>query len=130
MADKDKLVIGRRKTSTARVSLKPGNGTITINGVDGKSYFKTPNGFEEINLPFRKTNTVGTYDVNANVKGGGFTGQIGAIRLAISRALVGVDEEYRKLMKPDSLLTRDPRAVERKKYGQPKARKKFQFSKR
>ncbi len=78
----------------------------------------------------KKTNTFGTYDIFVNVDGGGFTGQVGAIKLGIARALVNINPEYRAMLKVDSLLTRDPRAVERKKYGQPKARKKFQFSKR
>lgn len=130
MALQESISVGRRKTSTARVILRNGNGKITINDRDGEKYFATDNCYQEILLPFKKTNTSGTYDVFVNVDGGGFTGQVGAIKLGIARALVNINPEYRAMLKVDSLLTRDPRAVERKKYGQPKARKKFQFSKR
>lgn len=130
MALQESISVGRRKTSTARVILRNGNGKITINDREGQKYFATENCFQEILLPLRKTNTFGTYDVLVNVDGGGFTGQVGAIKLGIARALVNINPEYRAMLKTDSLLTRDPRAVERKKYGQPKARKKFQFSKR
>lgn len=130
MALQENIAVGRRKTSTARVILRNGNGKITINNREGEKYFATENCFQEILLPLRKTNTFGTYDVLVNVDGGGFTGQVGAIKLGIARALVNINPEYRAMLKTDSLLTRDPRAVERKKYGQPKARKKFQFSKR
>jgi len=130
MALQENIAVGRRKTSTARVILRNGNGKITINNRQGEKYFATENCFQEILLPLKKTNTFGTYDVLVNVDGGGFTGQVGAIKLGIARALVNINPEYRPMLKVDSLLTRDPRAVERKKYGQPKARKKFQFSKR
>lgn len=130
MALQESISVGRRKTSTARVILRNGNGKITINDREGQKYFATENCFQEILLPLRKTNTFGTYDIFVNVDGGGFTGQVGAIKLGIARALVNINPEYRAMLKTDSLLTRDPRAVERKKYGQPKARKKFQFSKR
>ncbi len=130
MALQESISVGRRKTSTARVILRNGNGKITINDREGQKYFATENCFQEILLPLRKTNTFGTYDIFVNVDGGGFTGQVGAIKLGIARALVNINPEYRAMLKVDSLLTRDPRAVERKKYGQPKARKKFQFSKR
>lgn len=130
MALQESISVGRRKTSTARVILRNGNGKITINDREGQKYFATENCFQEILLPLRKTNTFGTYDVLVNVDGGGFTGQVGAIKLGIARALVNINPEFRAMLKTDSLLTRDPRAVERKKYGQPKARKKFQFSKR
>lgn len=130
MALQENIAVGRRKTSTARVILRNGNGKITINDREGQKYFATENCFQEILLPLRKTNTFGTYDVLVNVVGGGFTGQVGAIKLGIARALVNINPEFRPMLKTDSLLTRDPRAVERKKYGQPKARKKFQFSKR
>lgn len=122
--------VGRRKTATARIILTPGNGNIKINDKEAKDFFKTENLYQEVIQPFNVTNTLGTYDVKINVSGGGFTGQAGAIKLAISRALVQNNEEYRKLLRKEGLLTRDPRAVERKKSGQPKARKKFQFSKR
>lgn len=130
MALQESISVGRRKTSTARVILRNGNGKITINDREGQKYFATENCYQEILLPLRKTNTFGTYDIFVNVDGGGFTGQVGAIKLGIARALVNINPEYRAMLKVDSLLTRDPRAVERKKYGQPKARKKFQFSKR
>ncbi len=130
MALQESISVGRRKTSTARVILRNGNGKITINNREGEKYFANDNCFQEILLNLKKTNTSGTYDVFVNVDGGGFTGQVGAIKLGIARALVNINPEYRAMLKTDSLLTRDPRAVERKKYGQPKARKKFQFSKR
>jgi small subunit ribosomal protein S9 len=130
MALQEHIAVGRRKTSTARVILRNGNGKITINDREGSTYFATENCFQEILLPLKKTNTFGTYDVHVNVDGGGFTGQVGAIKLGIARALININPDYKPTLKVDSLLTRDPRAVERKKYGQPKARKKFQFSKR
>lgn len=130
MALQEHIAVGRRKTSTARVILRNGNGKITINDREGSKYFATENCFQEILLPLKKTNTFGTYDVYVNVDGGGFTGQVGAIKLGIARALININPDYKPTLKVDSLLTRDPRAVERKKYGQPKARKKFQFSKR
>ncbi len=130
MALQENIAVGRRKTSTARVILRTGNGKITINTREGEKYFATENCYQEILQPLKKTNTFGTYDIIVNVVGGGFTGQVGAIKLGIARALVNINPEFRAMLKTDSLLTRDPRAVERKKYGQPKARKKFQFSKR
>lgn len=122
--------IGRRKTSVARVYLSEGKGEITINGRDYKEYFPTEVLQYKINQPFQLTQTVGQYDLKVSVYGGGVTGQVEAIRLAISRALVAINEENRIILKPEGLLTRDPRMVERKKYGQKKARKRFQFSKR
>ncbi|RQP14728.1 MAG: 30S ribosomal protein S9 [Chryseobacterium sp.] len=122
--------IGRRKTSVARVYVKPGSGNITINGKDVKEYVNTDMLLYKINQPFLLTETVGQYDVTVNVFGGGITGQAEAIRLGIARALTEINEEFRGMMKPHGLLTRDARMVERKKYGQKKARKKFQFSKR
>ena len=119
--------IGRRKSSVARVYLKSGKGKITINKRDQKEYFSTDVLQYKINQPFALT---GTSDATINVNGGGTTGQVEAIRLAISRALVEINEEYKPLLKAEGLMTRDPRMVERKKPGQPKARKKFQFSKR
>lgn len=124
------LKVGRRKTATARVIIKSGNGAIKINNKDAKDYFKTENLYQEVLQPLKVTNTVGSFDININVNGGGFTGQAGAIKLGIARALVQNNEEHRIALRKDGLMTRDPRAVERKKYGQPKARKKFQFSKR
>lgn len=122
--------VGRRKTATARIILSSGSGIIKINNKEAKDYFKTENLYQEVIMPFKVTNTLGTYDVKINVNGGGFTGQAGAIKLAISRALVQNNAEYKSALRKEGLMTRDPRAVERKKSGQPKARKKFQFSKR
>lgn len=122
--------IGRRKTSVARVYVKPGTGTITVNGKDAKTYFCTDVLVYKVNQPFLLTETVGQYDVKINVVGGGTTGQAEAIRLGVSRALCAINEEFRGALKPAGLLTRDARMVERKKPGQKKARKKFQFSKR
>jgi small subunit ribosomal protein S9 len=122
--------LGRRKTSVARIYMSNGTGTVTVNGRDFKEYFPTMPLQYRIRQPFMLTETEGKYDVKVVVKGGGITGQIEAVRMAISRALVEIDEEMKKPLKAEGLLTRDPRMVERKKYGQPKARKKFQFSKR
>ncbi|MDZ4712279.1 MAG: 30S ribosomal protein S9 [bacterium] len=122
--------IGRRKTATARIILKPGNGAITINNKEANQYFKTQNLYEEVLHPLKATNTIGTFDVYVNVNGGGYTGQAGAIKLGIARALVENNAEMKSVLRKEGLMTRDPRAVERKKCGQPKARKKFQFSKR
>ncbi len=122
--------IGRRKTSVARVYVRPGSGVVTINKKDSKEYFGTDVLVYKVNQPFLLTETAGQYDVTVNVFGGGITGQAEAIRLAISRSLCEINEEYRLLLKPHGLLTRDARMVERKKPGQKKARKKFQFSKR
>ena len=122
--------IGRRKTAVARVYISSGKGNMTVNKRDFKEYFPTPTLQYKVNQAFELTNTTGQFDVKINVYGGGITGQAEAVRLALSRALCEVDEENRGLLKPEGLLTRDPRMVERKKYGQKKARKKFQFSKR
>lgn len=122
--------IGRRKTSVARVYVRPGSGVITINKKDSKEYFGTDVLVYKVNQPFLLTETVGQYDVTVNVFGGGITGQAEAIRLGVSRAMCEINEENRLLLKPHGLLTRDARMVERKKPGQKKARKKFQFSKR
>jgi small subunit ribosomal protein S9 len=122
--------IGRRKTSVARVYLKEGNGSVTVNHRDLSNYFSTSQLQYKVNQPFSLTETIGKFDVKVNVEGGGITGQAEAIRLGISRALVSINPEFRTLLKPEGLMTRDPRMVERKKPGQPKARKKFQFSKR
>jgi small subunit ribosomal protein S9 len=122
--------LGRRKTSVARVYMKNGTGGITVNGRDYKEYFPTMPLQYRLHQPFNLTDTFEKYDVNVNVQGGGITGQIEAVRLGISRALVEVNPEYKTILKAEGLMTRDPRMVERKKYGQPKARKKFQFSKR
>ncbi|AYN01181.1 30S ribosomal protein S9 [Chryseobacterium sp. 09-1422] len=122
--------IGRRKTSVARVYVKPGSGVITVNGKEAATYFSTDVMVYKLNQPFILSETVGQYDVTVNVFGGGNTGQAEAIRLGISRALCEINAEYRLLLKPAGLLTRDARMVERKKPGQKKARKRFQFSKR
>lgn len=122
--------IGRRKNAIARVYMSEGKGDIIINKKDIKEYFNTLSLQYRVNQPFVATETAGKFDVKVNVDGGGFTGQADAIRLAIARALTERDPEFRAMLKPDSLLTRDPRMVERKKPGQKKARKKFQFSKR
>lgn len=122
--------IGRRKTAVARVYLTPGNGSVTINKRDLANYFPTATLQYKVQQPFALTGTEGAYDVKVNVYGGGITGQAEAVRLAISRALCEIDAENRSTLKPEGLLTRDPRMVERKKFGQKKARKKFQFSKR
>ncbi|MDC7996461.1 30S ribosomal protein S9 [Gilvibacter sediminis] len=120
--------IGRRKTAVARVYVSQGKGNITVNKRSLNEYFTTDALRYKVNQPFMLTDNEGSYDVN--VYGGGITGQAEAVRLAISRALCEVNEEYRANLKPEGLLTRDPRMVERKKFGQKKARKKFQFSKR
>ena len=122
--------IGRRKTAVARIYIKKGKGNITVNQKDYKVYFPTLSLQFKINQPFSLTNNEKSFDANINVYGGGPTGQAEAIRLALSRAMCEIDEKNREILKPEGLLTRDPRMVERKKFGQKKARKKFQFSKR
>ncbi|RDY58702.1 30S ribosomal protein S9 [Flagellimonas nanhaiensis] len=122
--------IGRRKTAVARVYVSEGKGNITINKRDLKDYFTTATLQYKVKQPFALTETEDTYDVKVNVYGGGITGQAEAVRLALSRAMCEINEENRTVLKPEGLLTRDPRMVERKKFGQKKARKKFQFSKR
>lgn len=122
--------LGRRKTSVARVYMQNGTGSVTVNGRDYKEYFPTMPLQYRVHQPFMLTETEGKYDVKVNVRGGGITGQIEAVRLGISRALITIDPEWKKQLKDEGLITRDPRMVERKKYGQPKARKQFQFSKR
>lgn len=122
--------LGRRKSAVARVYLSKGKGKITINKRDVSKYFATPVLLEKVNQPFNLTDTLGQYDAKINVDGGGVNGQAEAIRLGISRALVEINADYKPLLKAEGLMTRDPRMVERKKPGQKKARKKFQFSKR
>lgn len=122
--------IGRRKTAVARVYLATGKGKITVNKKDMTDYFSTATLQYKVNQPLVMTNNDGNFDITVNVFGGGITGQAEAIRLAISRAMCELDAENRLILKPEGLLTRDPRMVERKKFGQKKARKKFQFSKR
>ena len=122
--------IGRRKTAVARVYLAKGKGNITVNKKDMAVYFPTATLQYKVNQPLAMTNNDGNFDITINVFGGGITGQAEAIRLALSRAMCEIDAENRQILKPEGLLTRDPRMVERKKFGQKKARKKFQFSKR
>jgi small subunit ribosomal protein S9 len=122
--------IGRRKSAVARVYISKGKGKILINDKELKSYFKTGTLQYKVNQPLALTENEGSFDIKANVHGGGSTGQAEAVRLAISRAMCELNEENRSILKPEGLLTRDPRMVERKKFGQKKARKKFQFSKR
>ena len=121
---------GRRKTSVARVYLKPGEGRILINKKDADEYLMRETLKMIIMQPFELTGTTGQFDVNINVNGGGISGQAGAIKHGISRALLKVSDEYRKPLKKAGYLTRDAREVERKKYGQRGARARFQFSKR
>lgn len=122
---------GRRKTAVARVRLVPGTGTVTINdrALDNYVGYRSVL-IREVGLPLEATSNVGRYDAHVRVAGGGVTSQVGAIRLGIARALLKVDPEYRGTLRAEDLLTRDPRAKERKKYGRKRARKRFQFSKR
>ena len=122
--------LGRRKSSVARVILSDGNGDIKVNGVEGKEYFPITMQQFKLMQPFKLTDTEGKYDVIATVDGGGITGQVEAVRLGIARALVKIDAELKPKLKAEGLMTRDPRGVERKKFGRKKARKRYQFSKR
>lgn len=122
--------LGRRKTSVARIYVKEGNGTITVNKKDLKEYFPTETLQYIVNQPLDISDNAGKYDIKVNLDGGGFKGQAEALSLAIARALCKIDPENRPTLKSKGLLRRDPRMVERKKPGQKKARKKFQFSKR
>ena len=122
--------LGRRKTSVARVVLSEGDGTITVNGVEGKEYFPITTQRFKLEQAFKLTGTEGKYDVTVNVRGGGITGQVEAVRLGIARALVAVDETLKPALKAEELMTRNPSEVERKKFGRKKARKRYQFSKR
>ena len=122
--------VGRRKTSVARVYLRPGKGSWEINGRPLAEYFPRLLHAQQCQKPFEVTRTDNQYDVSVNVNGGGPTGQAGAVQLGSARALVTADDTLRGALKNEGLLTRDPRMVERKKYGRPKARKRFQFSKR
>jgi len=122
--------IGRRKTAVARIYMQKGSGQITINKRDYKEYFPLATLQYIVRQPLIITGLEGEYDIKVNLDGGGTSGQAEALRLAISRALVEINEAFRKPLKDKGLLRRDPRMVERKKPGQPKARKKFQFSKR
>lgn len=122
--------IGRRKRSIARIYLQEGKGEITVNNKKSNDYFTTEQQNYKLKQAFYLTNNEDKYDVKVNVLGGGKSGQVEAIRLALARAMCEIDPENRLLLKPEGLLMRDPRQVERKKYGRKKARKQFQFSKR
>lgn len=122
--------LGRRKTAVARVYMQKGKGNITVNNKDYKQYFALTTLQTSVTQPLTITNSAADFDVNVSVEGGGITGQAEAIRLGIARALVEYNAENRPALRAAGLLTRDPRMVERKKFGQKKARKRFQFSKR
>ncbi|MBL7958963.1 30S ribosomal protein S9 [bacterium] len=122
--------VGRRKTANARVMLIAGNGKITVNRKDIKNFFPRESHQLHVEEPLKAVEVGAKYDVVANVRGGGQTGQAGAIRLGIARALVKIDEELKKALKPLGVMSRDPRMKERRKYGLAKARKRYQFSKR
>lgn len=124
------VTTGRRKGAVARVRVKPGTGQITVNGRPVDEYMARETLVMIAKQPFDVTETAGKYDVRARCDGGGTSGQAGALRLGIARALAKIDERYRLILRKAGLLTRDARVVERKKYGQPGARKRFQFSKR
>ncbi len=124
------IAVGRRKDAVARVKLTEGSGKITVNNREFEKYFPLETHRGEVIKPFTATETMGRYDAFVNVRGGGMTGQAGAVKLGIARSLVALDEDLRTALRGAGLLTRDPRMVERKKYGQKKARKRFQFSKR
>lgn len=122
--------LGRRKTAVARIYLKPGNGKITINKRNMEEYFPAPTLQYVARQALELTNNTDKYDIDANIDGGGFKGQVEAFRLGVARAIIKLEPEHRPVLKSNGLLRRDPRMVERKKPGQKKARKKFQFSKR
>jgi small subunit ribosomal protein S9 len=122
--------IGRRKSAIARIYLSEGKGKITVNNRDVSDYFTTDQLLYVVKQPLNEVNVADQYDIKVNLTGGGFSGQAEALRLAIARALIKIDPEYRSALKAKGFLTRDPRIVERKKPGRPKARKRFQFSKR
>ena len=130
MAENLALGTGRRKTAVARVFLRAGSGNITVNGKKADEYFANPSLLFVVKQPLEVTDTLTQYDLLITTHGGGPTGQAGACRHGISRALVGVDEANRKALRANGFLTRDPRIVERKKYGRRGARRRFQFSKR
>jgi small subunit ribosomal protein S9 len=130
MHQQNTLAVGRRKTAVARVILTPGTGAITVNKKKFEDYFPLETLRRDVLKPLEVTQAAGKFDIRVNVEGGGQSGQAGAVRLSIARALVELSEENRPLLRAAGLMTRDPRMVERKKYGQKKARKRFQFSKR
>jgi small subunit ribosomal protein S9 len=125
-----RIIVGRRKTAVARIKLTDGSGKVTVNGRTIESYFPSETHRQEVLKPLQVTENLGRFDVSVVVEGGGSMGQAQAIKLGIARSLVASDEDVRGALRTHGLLTRDPRAVERKKYGQKKARKRFQFSKR
>ncbi len=127
---KHTIHVGRRKTAVARSFIMPGTGKITVNGRTLDAYFPTQTLLDDVRSPFTATETNGQFDTVVRVRGGGTVGQAGAVKLSIARALVHLASEYRPMLRRTRLLTRDSRMVERKKYGQKKARKRFQFSKR
>jgi small subunit ribosomal protein S9 len=122
--------VGRRKSSVARIYLSEGKGKITVNNRDVADYFQTDQLVYVVKQPLNEVGLAEKYDIKVNIYGGGFSGQAEALRLAIARAVIKIDEEHRPALKAQGFLTRDPRVVERKKPGRPKARKRFQFSKR
>lgn len=134
MSRQASILVGRRKNAIARVSLLPAEAgkaiEIVVNGRTFENYFPNEIHREDVVRPLKATGQYGNYNVRANVNGGGTTGQAGAVRLAIARSLVQLNEEYKTILRKEELMTRDPRMVERKKPGRPKARKRFQFSKR
>jgi small subunit ribosomal protein S9 len=130
MIHHQRIAVGRRKTAVARVIVKPGSGEVKVNDKPLEQYFPIDTLRNEVLLPLTVTELAGKYDVEANVNGGGPSGQAGAVKLGISRALVDMNNDLRGKLREFDLLTRDSRMVERKKYGQKKARKRFQFSKR
>jgi small subunit ribosomal protein S9 len=130
MATQEFVTVGRRKTATARVRLKEGTGSITVNGRPFDDYFKTTVLQNTVLKPLEVVKQLNQYDLRVLADGGGVAGQAGAVRLAVARALIEVNQEFRAPLKAEGLLTRDPRMKERKKPGQPGARKRFQFSKR
>jgi small subunit ribosomal protein S9 len=125
-----RMIVGRRKNAIARVKLIDGSGKILVNNREFENYFPMAIQRDEILKPFKVTETLGRYDAKVRVSGGGSIGQAGAVKLGIARSLISLDEDFRTSLRNAGLLTRDPRMVERKKYGQKKARKRFQFSKR
>ena len=130
MAENLMVSTGRRKTAVSRVFLRTGNGKITVNGLNVEEYFKNPSLLFVVKQPLDVTDSLAKYDIFINIKGGGLTGQAGACRHGIARALAGVDEANIRPLRANGFLTRDPRMVERKKYGRRGARRRFQFSKR
>lgn len=128
--EKQKNAVGRRKEAVARVYINKGTGNITVNGKEYKNYFPLIYLQNQVELPLKTTETFSEFDVIVNVQGGGPKGQAEAIKLGIARVLCDINPEYRPIMKKEGLMTRDPRSVERKKFGKRKARRSFQFSKR